>query len=136
MSTPGDEPVKIAVAEARVLPRVAGKLSDTIQFSFSPFPSLLWLKHLKDVIDGALVASPDFAYAAQNGRQIEFVTTSGELTPTSAARLKAMVRGIFEETEVKHRNYLVEQAREEAEEQGRQRGEAARVARLNALLNE
>ena len=71
MSAPGDEPSPISVAEARVLPRAAGKSGDTIQFGFSEAPSLLWLKHLKDVIDSMLVSSPEFAYAAQSGRQIE-----------------------------------------------------------------
>ncbi len=136
MSAADNEPSKIGVAEARVLPRAAGKHGDTIQFGFSEAPSLLWLKHLKEVIDGRLTASPEFAYAAQNGRQIEFVTTSGELTPDKAAHLKVLVREIFEETNKKHRGYLVEQARGEAEEQGRQRDEAARVAQLNAVLNE
>ncbi len=135
MSAPGNEPSPISVAEARVLPRAAGKLGDTIQFGFLEAPSLLWLKHLKDVIDSRLVPSPEFAYAAQSGRQIEFVTTDGELTPANAAHLKTMVREIFAETDKKHRSYLAEQARVQAEEQGRQDAEAARVAHLNTLLN-
>lgn len=107
--SPADtEPGAIGVAEARVLPRVAGKLGDTIQFGFSAAPSLLWLKHLKDVIDGALVSSPEFIYAAQNGRQIEFVTTSGALTSANAAHLKTLVQEIFAETDKKHRAYLAE----------------------------